>query len=114
MVLPDVDGELVGDQQALRRIPGDLLSEAAPLGNLAEHVAHRHVDEVGQLAEHRALRTLAATGHAEQENGAIPRSCGHRTTSARREWGFTDRAAPAAPGPKPRGGRSRDYLAQLS
>ena len=60
VVLPDADGEVVGHELALGRVPGDLLPQDAPLGQLAEDVAARDVDEVGQLAEHGPLRALAA------------------------------------------------------
>ena len=64
--LPDADGQLVGHEQAARGVTDDLAAELAVLGKLAEQVAAGDVDDAGQLAEHGALRPLAAAGHAEE------------------------------------------------
>ena len=70
--LEDPHGEVVGDHQALRGVLLDLAAELAVAGDLAEHVAHRDVDEAGELAQDGPLRPLAAARHPEQEDGTIP------------------------------------------
>ena len=61
----DPHGEVVGDHQPSRGVLLDLTPELAVAGDLAEHVAHRDVDEAGELAQDGTLRPLAAAGHAE-------------------------------------------------
>ncbi len=61
----DPHGEVVGDHQPLRGVLLDLPAELAVAGDPAEDVAHRDVDEAGELAEDGSLRPLAAAGHTE-------------------------------------------------
>ena len=72
MLLEDPDRQLVGNHPPLRGVLFDLAAEPPVLGDLAEDVTHGDVDPVGKLPEHGPLGSLAATGHSEQEDGAIP------------------------------------------
>src|SRR5262249_20665303 len=47
------------------------LAELPILGDLAEHVAHGDVDQVGQLTQDGSLSPLSAAGHSEQQDRPI-------------------------------------------
>ncbi len=75
-------GQVVGDEQALRGEVDDLLAEGPILRELAEDVAAGDVHHLGELAQDRPLRPLAAARHAEEEDRPVLAPCGHRVTSS--------------------------------
>src|SRR5262249_20362313 len=67
----DLDRQVIGHERAVRRVAQYRASKLAPFGQFAQQFAARYMNITRKLAENRALRSLTAAGHAEEEDRAI-------------------------------------------
>ncbi len=84
VAFPHADRQLVGHEQAPRRVRNHLTPESPVLRELPEQVAAGDVDHARQVTKNRPLCSFATARHAEQEDGTERLSLGHETTSFER------------------------------